>query len=461
MDIRPKSREKPVVLTIAGLDPSSGAGLTADIRTFENIGVYGMSVCTAITVQTAEKAYEWIPIEPDEIKKQADTLFSYYDIQFVKTGMLGSRDVIDIVIELKKKHGFTLIVDPVVYSGSGLRLAMEGYEEAIKTKLIPVADVITPNRIEAENLSGLKITDALSVQPVCVALADIGCSTIIIKGGHIDEKGLNVVDYLYTEGYFRFYPRERVLDVDTPHIHGTGCVFSSLITGFLSLGYDPEESIFFTEDFMEKTFRKVFPLRKGVVLDTGYTNSEIDVLMAVQKVVDFLCKKPEFTKFIPEVRTNVSISKVDAKKLNDVAAVDGRITVVNGKPTAAGPIQFGASNHTGRLALSAKKLDNSINAVINLKYSAETIMKVSESSLTILEVSRSKEDDRVKHVENSTMDWIVKAAYDKINKIPDVLWDAGEPEKEPMIRLFAKNASDLIKKINVFLNFTNEARGKA
>ena len=447
------SDEKPIVLTIAGFDPSSGAGLTADIRTFENIGVYGMSVCTAITIQDAKEVKEWVSLDLDSIKKQLDIIVTSYDIKVVKTGMLGTIEVIELVAEYTKKYEFDLIVDPVIISGSGKRLADEGYEKAIQEKLFPLAKIVTFNKDEAELFSGMEITDAFSLQNICEVLSKLGIENVIVKGGHIDEGKRNVVDYLYNDLFFRFYPRERIAIGKDEHIHGTGCIFSSLIAGFSALGYEEEESLIFSEDFMERIFRKKFPLKRGKVLDTGYSEKEIDVLLAVQKVADFICGNPKFTKFIPEVKMNIAISHCDAKDLNDVAAIEGRITIVGGIPVASGPIKFGVSNHTGRLILEAKKFDKSINVVINLKFQYETILKLAEyENISMMDVNRLKQSSEMALKENSTMTWIVQQTYERMNKIPTIIWDRGEPEKEPMIRLFANDAEDAIKKLTLLIN---------
>lgn len=444
--------EKPIVLTIAGLDPSSGAGLTADIRTFENIGVFGMSVITAITVQNAKKVHEWSPVESDSIRKQLEGIFSSYDIKYVKTGMLGAAETVEIIEEYRNKYDFNIIVDPVTISGTGIRIAEKKIEKVIKEILFPLAHVITVNKNEAEFYSGKKITNITSVKDVCNILLEMGPKNIILKGGHINEDGVQIIDYLYNKDFFRFYPRKRINYGNSNHIHGTGCVFSSLITGFLALGYNIQESIFFTEDFMESTFKKLFPLKKGIVLDTGYTYEEIDVLKAVQMVVDFLSVHPGYSRFVPEVRTNVAISKKNARNLNEIAAVDGRVTVIAGTPKASGPIRFGASNHTGRLLLKAKQLDNEINAVINIKFDLDIIEKLKNTRLSLVSVDRLKSNADIRIKEQSSMGWIVQEAHKQLKKIPDIIWDSGEPEKEPMIRLFAKNAYDLINKLEIFLN---------
>ena len=451
-DLSHKEREKPIVLTIAGFDPSSGAGLTADIRTFENIGIYGLAVCTAVTIQNAEKVAEWMPISKDYIEKQMEILFNSYKIKVVKTGMLPNADVIKIIADFKNKYGFDLIVDPVTISSSGKRLANIGVEEAMKDVLFPITTIITPNKHEAEYFSNKTITDIFSVEEVAKEISKLGAENVIIKGGHIGENENTVIDYLYTKEFFRFYPRERVITDKNANVHGTGCVFSSLIAGFYAHGYNVEEAILFSEDYMEDYFKKIIPMKAGMVLDVGYSLEELDVLHAVQKISDFICGNPEFTRFIPEVRMNISVSKPNAKTINDVAGIDGRITIVSNIPVASGPIRFGKSNHTARLLLAAKQFDNSINVVVNLKYSPETILKLSRTQLKIFKVDRHKQSEDVMKIENSTMSWIIKYTIDQINQIPDIIFDVGEPEKEPMIRLFAKNSDEMIKKLKLIIS---------
>ena len=177
------------------------------------------------------------------------------------------------------------------------------------------------------------------------------------------------------------------------------------------------------------------------------------VLAKVKEITDFICKTKEYCKLIPEVRTNVAIALPNATKLDEIAGVDGRITIVGGMPKCAGPIIFGATNHTGRLVLTAKQFDPNISAVINIRYTPELIMKLLETDFSLAEIDRMDQSLRTSQTEDSSMSWIIKNIYDQNQKIPDIIWDIGELGKEPMIRLFADSAENLLKKMKIILSY--------
>ena len=178
-----------------------------------------------------------------------------------------------------------------------------------------------------------------------------------------------------------------------------------------------------------------------------------EVLNAVRQLTNFICSTKKYCKLIPEVRTNVAVAMQHATSLQEIAGVDGRITTVGGMPKCAGPIKFGVTNHTGRLVLTAKKFDPNISAVINIKYTPELIEKLTKTELLIAEIDRTHQSKETSQTEDSSMNWIIKKIYEQHQKIPDVIWDIGEIGKEPMIRLFAKNADELLHKIKIILEF--------
>ncbi len=187
---------------------------------------------------------------------------------------------------------------------------------------------------------------------------------------------------------------------------------------------------------------------------TELNNSEekLDVINQIKEIYNFI-KLKKFIKLIPEVRTNIAGALLDAKTKGEVAGIDGRITVVNDMPKAAGDVKFGAAEHTARLILEVKKFDKSINYVINLKFSPELIKTLQqETDLELEEILRENEPEKLKKKEFSTMQWLIKESINKNGKIPDIIWDKGSIGKEPMIRLFGKNSTDIIKKIEKIIN---------
>lgn len=187
-------------------------------------------------------------------------------------------------------------------------------------------------------------------------------------------------------------------------------------------------------------------------LELLLSKEQLEVINQIREIYNFITTK-QFCKLIPEVRTNIAGALKDAKTKEDVAGIDGRITIVNGLPKAAGEIKFGVAEHTARLVLAAKEFDNSINFVMNLKYSPVFINKIQKSTdLELKEIRRENQTEKIKYKEFSTMQWLIKESVDRNGQIPDIIWDKGSVGKEPMLRLFGKNANDVIEKIKKIIN---------
>jgi len=177
------------------------------------------------------------------------------------------------------------------------------------------------------------------------------------------------------------------------------------------------------------------------------TDQQLEIIHQIKEIYNFIQQK-KFCKLIPEVRSNIAGALYNAHKREEVAGIDGRITIVNGMPKAAGEIKFGVAEHTARLVLTAKEFDKSINFVINLKYTPEIIQEIRNGTdLNLKEINREREPQETKDKEFSTMQWLIKESIDKDGIIPDIIWDTGSIGKEPMIRLFGRNSRDMINKI--------------
>ncbi len=183
-----------------------------------------------------------------------------------------------------------------------------------------------------------------------------------------------------------------------------------------------------------------------------YSKEQLSVIHQINEIYNFI-KIKKFCKLIPEVRTNIAGALRNAKTKEEVAGIDGRITIVNGLPKAAGNIKFGVAEHTARLVLTAKEFDNSINFVMNMKYTPELVEEIqNKTDLKLVEINRENQPKDVKTREFSTMQWLIKESIEKDGKIPDIIWDKGSIGKEPMIRLFSKTNKDMIKKLKIIMD---------
>jgi hydroxymethylpyrimidine/phosphomethylpyrimidine kinase len=222
----------PRALTIAGSDSGGGAGIQADLKTFSAFGVYGMSVLTAITAQNTVGVQGVEALTPAFITAQFESVVSDIGVDALKTGMLGSADVVTAVATMIANAGLTnLVVDPVMVAKSGDHLLAADAVDALRIRLLPLALVITPNVPEAETLVGGRIRTPEEMREAARRLHALGPRWVVVKGGHMG--GETVTDLLFDGRSFQSLDTPRI---DTPHTHGTGCTFSAAMAACLAKG---------------------------------------------------------------------------------------------------------------------------------------------------------------------------------------------------------------------------------
>jgi hydroxymethylpyrimidine/phosphomethylpyrimidine kinase len=219
-----------VALTIAGSDPSGGAGLQADLKTFHQHRVYGASVVTLLTVQNTQMVADILVLDPAFVLAQLDAVVKDLPPGAAKTGALGSVEIVEAIAERAARFSFPLVVDPVMISKHGAKLMDEPAAAALATRLLPRAFLVTPNLPEASALSGRTVENLAAMEDAARAIGDLGVQNVLVKGGHLEGQA---VDILWTDGEVHRFTSERVT---TPHTHGTGCVYSAAITARLALG---------------------------------------------------------------------------------------------------------------------------------------------------------------------------------------------------------------------------------
>lgn len=234
------NRKLPVALTIAGSDPSGGAGIQADIKTFTTLGVYGQAVITSLTAQNIREVTAIQDITPQFIGTQIDTLHKDLGFNAVKTGMLSNRKIISMVAKKARQYSIKkLVVDPVIVSTSGTLLLNKNAIGLLKSELIPMSLIITPNIHETEVLTGKTIKDNESIKEAAIELRKLGCAYVLIKGGHRRDSA-NSNDLLYDGNKFTEFRARRLSGMD---FHGTGCTFSAAICAGLAKGNNVEDAV--------------------------------------------------------------------------------------------------------------------------------------------------------------------------------------------------------------------------
>ncbi|MGD9613205.1 MAG: bifunctional hydroxymethylpyrimidine kinase/phosphomethylpyrimidine kinase [Kiritimatiellia bacterium] len=229
------------VLTIAGSDSGGGAGIQADLKTFAANGCYGMSVITALTAQNTQGVAGIHPVPVDFVAQQLDAVLSDLGADAVKIGMLFSPELIEAVArKLREYRVARIVLDPVMVAQSGDKLLRDDAVEAMKTHLIPLAEILTPNLPEAEVLLGRNVSGADDMPAAAEELMRFGCWNVLVKGGHLAGAASDDCLFLGAEKRLVRLPGARI---ETRNNHGTGCTLSSAIAAFLARGLETEEAV--------------------------------------------------------------------------------------------------------------------------------------------------------------------------------------------------------------------------
>ncbi|MGE6631010.1 bifunctional hydroxymethylpyrimidine kinase/phosphomethylpyrimidine kinase [Bacillus sp. NPDC077027] len=238
-------------LTIAGSDSGGGAGIQADLKTFQELGVFGMSAITAITAQNTLGVHGIYPLTVEALTAQIDAVVDDLPPDAVKTGMLWSAEMIEAVAEKTAQHRLKIIVDPVMIAKGGASLLNEDAMLAMKKFLLPLSYVVTPNLPEAEALTGMSIGSQDDRKKAAEILHQLGVQHVVIKGGHDPKNGL-ITDLLFDGNVFIEVTNEHI---KTKHTHGTGCTFAAALTAEIAKGIHMREAFETAETFVHEAIK--------------------------------------------------------------------------------------------------------------------------------------------------------------------------------------------------------------
>jgi len=250
---------RPRALTIAGSDSGGGAGIQADLKTFAAFGVYGASVVTAVTAQNTVGVRAVHEIPAEIVAAQIDAVLEDIGADAAKTGMLSSAAIIEAVADRLRAHSLAaLVVDPVMVAKSGDTLLRPDALDALRTWILPLAAVVTPNAPEAAVLAGIEVTDGVTAREAARRIHDLGPAVVIVKGGHF--QGERSDDLVFDGRTFEVLSGRRV---PTPHTHGTGCTFSAAIAASLARGLDPLAAAREARAYLQGAIEHAEPLGAG------------------------------------------------------------------------------------------------------------------------------------------------------------------------------------------------------
>jgi hydroxymethylpyrimidine/phosphomethylpyrimidine kinase len=436
------------VLTIAGFDPSSGAGITRDLDTFFSLGLHGIAAPTSTVVQGPQGVNNIYPTPLDTFHAMLASIREDIRVDGVKVGVAWDERYVEALSDFLPEYPETpVVVDPVLAAKNGISLLNNnGLKSLIKT-VFPKTTVITPNLDEASRITGEKIKTFKDMEGCARALAAIGPQAVVIKGGHLKGKP---IDLLFDGSDCITWQRKRVDRV----IHGTGCILSSLIVSFLVHGYSIKESFLASEGLMDDLVKEGYQISKDgyFYVSSGILNHKLSerwkVLQSMREAKKRFCLLNP-VESIPEVQMNIGYALEGAQGIEDVAAFPGRIGRHEGKVHFKGEPLFGASKHVARLILIFMHYFPSVRSCANVRYDKASIIKAQEKGLIVFSLHRRMQTSNNKEKAGNNFDFLMEKALKEVDNPPDIIYDEGDIGKEPMIRLFARSPLELLRKMEM------------
>lgn len=274
----PANSALPVVLTIAGFDPSAGAGIVADLKTFAAHNCYGVATITALTIQNTQGVTSSQPLSPANLRASIRSLFEDSQILAVKIGVLATRSNAEVVAETLDAHpALPSVLDPVWRSSSGAPLVDEAGFAYLRANLLGRASVVTPNLEEAGALTGLKVENVEGMKAAAHTLMEMGARAVVVTGGHLDKAPDKAIDVFADETGVETFEGEHMKPENT---HGAGCTFSSALAANLALGRRLRESVMLAKAYVAEAIRRAYPTGLGrVPLNHFYRTQETSRVM--------------------------------------------------------------------------------------------------------------------------------------------------------------------------------------
>jgi hydroxymethylpyrimidine kinase/phosphomethylpyrimidine kinase len=440
-------------LTIAGSDSSGGAGIQADMKTMSALGIYSCTVITAITAQNTSNVDYILPLNADIIKKQIMSILSDIPIHAIKIGMVYNNEIITVISDILRNLKIPIVLDPIVSAGTGAQLLQREFLSDFKTKLIPICDVVTPNISEAEKLSGIKIKNESDIKKTALKIQKQGARNVVIKGGHFRNEQMIIIDTILDEfGKFIVIKNPRMKIVET---HGSGCNFSAAVTAFVALKFPIVKACIMANKYVHNSIVNTLKIGKGIPVNnpisTMYEEScKYKVMEELANAVDQLTNIKNFEKLIPETQSNIAYAIPYAKKIEDVAGVNGRIVKVGDRSIPASSIKFGASRHVASSILEYMKINQLVRSALNIRNDKKILDKCNRL-FRVTHYERELEPKTIKNKEGKSVSWGVSKALSK-NPDADIIYHTGDMGKEPMIIIFGQNPQEVVDKVKRILN---------
>jgi len=425
------------ILSIGGSDPSSGAGIQSDIKTFSNNYAYGFTVVTAITSQNTKNVTSIEPVSAKSLRAQLDSILSDFHIDAIKIGMVYDSQIIKVIHSKLRNIRVPIVVDPIIKSTTGAMLLKKNALRDYKKMMVPLAYVITPNKYEAKVLSGISNTNKSAKK-----IQSMGAKCVIITGA--TSSNGKISDFVLEES------REYVISGKKIPIknHGSGCNYSASIAVSLAKGNTMHDAVKTAKDYVYQSIKNSKNIGKGVSI----THKNIsNGMRELSESINHFKQIKNIYKVIPECQTNFVFAKKNPKNITDLLGISGRLVKSGKEVVMAGEIVYGGSQHVGTAVIQVNRKFPKIRSGLNIKYDPKIILKAKKSKFTVLSYDRSKEPKKSKQKENSSISWGMSNTLNA--KSPDIIYHKGDVGKEPMILIFGNNPDDVIRKVSKFTPF--------
>jgi hydroxymethylpyrimidine/phosphomethylpyrimidine kinase len=433
----------PVVLTIAGSDSGGGAGIQADLKTIEAGGAFGTSAITSVTAQNTTGVQGSHLLPTDDIAAQIRAVREDFDVAAVKTGMLATGEVVDLVAE-RAPDLPNLVVDPVMVATSGDRLLAAEAEDAYDA-LVAEAALVTPNADEAEVLTGRAIDDPEDAAAAGQELVELGADAALVKGGHVP--GDDIVDVLVTGDAVRTYHHDRV---DTGATHGSGCTLSAAIATRLAHGDDLADAVASGIDLLSRAVRYNLDVGEGPgavhhTVELRDTAAREATSEAVESVVAALTET-KLAPLVPESGMAVAAATPHAERPDEVAAVDGRITLTMAGPRPNHGVRFGAEPELARSLLAVRERDPSRRFAVTCRLPEDREAALDGLDGAVAWVANGQRDA------DATPEARVEMALEGVEDSPVAVVDPGAVGVEGRLLVLSDGAATVTERVETILS---------
>lgn len=420
------------ILSVGGSDPSGISGVQRDARVAWSMGCHPLSITTAVTAQNTSKFTGVQPVDLQMIQKQLDAVLSDFDISAVKVGMLWSGGTIRMVADSIRTLNCPVVLDPVVRSTTGGMLLEDSARHVLLHDMLPLADVVTPNVLEAGYLTGMDVTDADAAGRAARTICQMGASAAVVTGM---QSGDTIYDVMY-DGRIHVLKGRRL---EGGH-RGGGCTFSAAVACHMAAGHDAAGAVSLARKTTSAAISGSVSIGAGRRAAADIPGSELAA------AVDEFAAVPRIPHMIPQCQTNFVHAPADAVSPDQVLGIRGRLVRTGDSVVRAGVISVGGSKHVASAVCAARARFPGLRSAVNIRYSPDILAAMVREGFVVLFYDRAREPASVKE-SNSSVAWGVSEAMSAADAAPDAVCHRGDFGKEPMTVIFGETPGEVVSKI--------------